>query len=51
MREPVAVGTDEVTGADGLRVGLDDGDFVVGCDAADGVLPVEANAETRCAIE
>lgn len=48
---PVAVGTDEVTSADGLRVGLDGGDLVVGSDVADGVLPVEANPEATCAIE
>src|SRR5271170_5131078 len=51
----VAVGTDEEAGAEGLGAGVgagvNDGDVVVSCDAADRVLPVEADAEAGGTVE
>ncbi len=47
----VAVGTDEVAGAEGLAVGADEVAGGGGFDALNGVLPVEADAEAEGAIE
>jgi hypothetical protein len=47
----VAVGTDEIAGAKGLGVGVDDGSVVIDCEAAKGVFPMEANAEAGCTIQ
>jgi hypothetical protein len=46
-----AIRADEVTGVEGLGVGVNGSDLVVGCNATESVLPVEANSEAGSAVE
>src|SRR5580704_13019692 len=46
----VAVGADEVAGAESLAIGADEMTGGSGLDALDGVLPVEANAESESSV-
>ena len=47
----VAVGADEVAGAESLAIGADEMTGGSGLDALDGVLPVEADAESDSSVE
>ena len=47
----VAVGADEVAGAEGLAIGADEMTCGGWLDALDGVFPVEADAESQCAVK
>ena len=47
----MSISADEIASAESLRAGVDDGDLLIICYAADRVIPVEANSKTGRAVQ